>query len=244
MYSHTGQFFRFAKRAVCLFVFLASSFSLYAQSSEWANHPAVIRGQVYVDLEPIYIGHVDEEYPLEIPAAGRRALEELALFFSGMVYGWSFYYDIGERARRIEENLELEQIGSVQFGDPALRVTESEIRDMRLWIWADYHLDEGSQRRMDVWRTGTVRNAQAMGYSPSYIEEYPGWIALKKMALEDAAKTAIRAMLQGSERNRPKAALGFISLSSFPRYFIDGGRWAASARFRVQINEIIPYAVY
>jgi hypothetical protein len=67
---------------------------------------------------------------------------------------------------------------------------------------------------------------------------------VKKMALEDAARAAIRAMLQGSERNRPKEAHGFISLASFPRYFMDGGRWAVSARFRVQIDEIIPFAVH
>ena len=236
--------YRFQKGIVFFVLLLTVSFSLSAQGLEWGNHPTTIRGQVYVDFEPIYTGHVDEEYPLDIPTASRRALEELALFFSGMIYGWSFHYDVGERARQIEENLELVQIGSVQFGDPALRVTDSEIRDMRLWIWADYHLNDSLQRRMDVWRSGTTRNAQATGYSPSYIEEYPGWIALKKMALEDAARIALRAMLQGSERNRPKEVTGFISLASIPRFFISSGRWAASARFRIQIIEIIPFAVH
>jgi len=51
-------------------------------------------------------------------------------------------------------------------------------------------------------------------------------------------------MLRGSERKRPKAAAGFISLASFPRFFIDSGQWAVAARFRVQINEIVPFAVY
>jgi len=225
-------------------LFLFILISLSAQGLELGSHPYTIRGEVYVDLEPIYIGHVDEEYPLEIQTASRRALEELALFFSGMIYGWSFNYEIGERARQIDEILELEPVGIIQWGDPAMRVTDTEIKDMRLRVWADYHLNDSQQRRMEIWRTGTTRNAQAIGYGPSYIEEYPGWIVLKKMALEDAARAAIRAMLQGSERNRPKEAAGFISLASFPRYFIDGGRWAASARFRVQIIEIIPFAVH
>jgi hypothetical protein len=51
-------------------------------------------------------------------------------------------------------------------------------------------------------------------------------------------------MLRGSERNRPREVSRFISLAAFPRFFIDSGRWAASARFRVQIEEIIPFSVY
>jgi hypothetical protein len=70
------------------------------------------------------------------------------------------------------------------------------------------------------------------------------WIASKRAALEDAAKNGIRALLRGQERNRPKEARGFIALAEFPRYFMSKGRWAVSARFRVEIGEIIPFAVY
>ena len=224
------------------FIFLA--FPLFAQEHDAGQHQYVIRGEVFVDFEPIYAGHIDSEYPLDITAAGQRALEEAALFFSAMIYGWSFDYEIGEMARQIAENLELTPAALIQPGDPALTVTDTEIRDMRFRIWTDYHLSDAQQRRMQVWRGGTVRNAQAVGYGPSFIEEYPGWLELKKTALEDAARAAIRAMLRGSERNRPKEARGFISLAAFPRYFIDSGRWAVSARFRVQITEIIPFSVY
>ena len=222
-----------------------SSFSLiFSQGSDSGNHPYVIRGEVYVDFEPIYAGFVDSEYPLDVTAASRRALEEASLFFSGMIYGWSFHYDVGERARNINESLELKSVALIQAGDPNLRVTDTAIRDMRLWVWMDYHLSDSQQRRMLVWRSGTIRNAQATGFAPSALEEYPGYIAVKNMALEDAARSALRTMLRGSERNRPKEVSGFISLASFPRYYIDSGRWAATARFRVQITEIIPFAAY
>jgi len=227
-----------------LFLSLFILLSLSAQGSDAGQHQEVLRGEVYVDFEPIYAGHIDEEYPLDIPAASRRALQEAAMFYSAMIYGWSFNYEVGERARQIAEILELEPIAQIEFGDPALRVTDTEIRDMRLRVWTDYHMDNSQQRRVQVWRTGMIRNAQAIGYGPSSLEENPGWLAVKKMALEDAARAALRAMLQGSERNRPKEVSGFISLASFPRYFVDGGRWAASARFRVQIVEISPFSVH
>ena len=204
----------------------------------------MIRGEVVIDLEPIYAGHVDDEYPLEIPAASRRALEEARMLYSAMIYGWSFYYEPGERARRTAENLEMEPVGDIQFGDSGLKVTDSEVRNMRLVVWTDYHLTELQQRRLEMWRTGMVRNAQAIGYAPSTFREYPGWLAIKKTALEDAARAALRDALRGSERNRPKEVTGFISLASFPRYFMDSGRMAAAARFRVQITEIVPFAAF
>jgi hypothetical protein len=229
------------RSTLLLLILIIFSFPLYAQ---WGNHPYVIRGELYVDLEPIYAGHIDPEYPLDMPTASQRALEELAMLFSAMIYGWSFSYEVGERARQIDEILELEPVGMIQFSDPALRVTDTSIRNMQLRVWADYQLSDAHQRRMQVWRSGTIRNAQAIGYGPSRLEEFPGWLAVKKMALEDSARVALRALLRSSERNRPKEVTGFISLASFPRYFIDAGRWAVSARFRVQIKEIIPFAVY
>jgi hypothetical protein len=232
------------KGVFSVFLLFSAYFSLFAQGHETGNMPYVIRGEVYVDLEPIYAGHVDSEYPLSIPAAGQRALEEAAIFFSAMVYGWSFIYDVGERARRIEENLELTPRGVIEKGDPRLSVTDVEVSDNRLKIWTDYHLTDPQQSRMQTWRSGMIRSAQGIGYGPASIDEYPGWLQLKKTALENAAKAALRAMLRGSERNRPKEVTGFISLASFPRYYIDSGRWTASARFRVQITEIIPFAVY
>jgi len=232
------------RRLLSFCLFFSLFFSLYAQGTENGQYDSVIRGSVSVDLENIYAGHIDEEYPLSDATAAKRALEEASLSFSAMVYGWSFSYEIGERARKIEEKMELTPLGNIQFGDPALVVTESEVKDMQLIIWADYHLSDALKKRMQTWRTGMLRNAQAIGYAPSSFETYPGWIAVKQLALEDSARAALRTALRGSERNRPKHVNGFISLAAFPRYFIDAGRWAAAARFRVQITEIIPFAAY
>ena len=232
------------RRGFCLLFLVFPIFCLYTQEFIQGQHLYVLRGEVFVDLEPIYLGHVDEEYPLDIPTAGRRALEEAAMFYSAMIYGWSFLYDVGERARQIEENLELTALGTVEFGDPRLRVTDTQIRDNRFSVWTDYHLSDSQQNRVQSWSTGMIRNAQAVGHGPFVIDEYPGWFILKKSALEDAARVALRTMLRSSERNRPKEVTGFICLASFPRFYIESGRWAVSARFRVQITEIIPFLVH
>jgi hypothetical protein len=162
-----------------------------------------------------------------------------------MIYGWSFYYDIGERARGIEEHLELTPLGTIPFGDPGLSATDAEVRDMRLYLWTDYRLSPAQIRRMRMWRSGTIRNIQAVGHGPlGGPVEASDWISLKKAALEDAARAAIRAMLRGQERNRPKEARGYICLSGFPGFWFDAGQWATSGRFRMELTEIFPFAAY
>ena len=51
-------------------------------------------------------------------------------------------------------------------------------------------------------------------------------------------------MLRGSERNRPRAARGFIGLAAFPRYYMDSGHWAVSARFLVELTGLEPFPAY
>jgi len=219
-----------------------------AQQRDFGAHAEVIRGEVWVDLEPIHGDRPDDEFPLSPETASRRALQEAALYFSAMIYGWSFRYEIGERARGIPEDFgELEPMGEIRWGDPRLAVTDVQVRgyDARMRVWADYHMSDSQQRRMQTWRMGTVRNAHATGFSPLYGPSPDStWLDIRYAALTDAARIAVREMLRGSERNRPREASGFISLASFPRFYVRAGRLAASARFRVQITEIVPFAVH
>jgi hypothetical protein len=205
----------------------------------------VLRGEVRIDIEPIHGAYVDEVYPLDTQSVYRRALEEAALFYGAMIYGWSFVYEIGEQARGIGEAFELSLLGTIPFGDPGLFATDVKVHDMRLHLWTDYRLNAEQQRRMGLWKSGAVKAAQAIGRGPlGDPVEKADWITLKKSALEDAARSAVRAMLRGTQRNRPKEARGYICLASFPRYWVEAGFWAASARFRVEITEIIPFAAY
>jgi hypothetical protein len=223
------------KVLLCLFLFLSS----------FAGAQEVLRGEVRVEMEPIYGGYVGEEYPLSNDSAYRRALEEAAMFFSAQIYGWSFHYDVGERARGIAEEFELNPLGEVRWGDPELFVTNAVFENQILSVWMDYRPTDAQRRRIEMWTKGNVRTAQAIGYGPFVSpEESFDWLDIKKKALEDTARAAVRAMLQGSERNRPKEVTGFICLQNFPVYWIDSGRWAVQARFRVEISEIIPFAAY
>ena len=219
--------------------------NLYAQGHEAGVHSDVLRGEIWVELDPVYRMYIDEQYPLNFESASRRALEETAAFYSAMIYGWSFYYDIGERARRIPEEFKFTPVNQIPFGDPGLRVTEVQIKENRVWLWTDYKLTDEQKHRIQTWKQDSKFSMQGVGYGPvGNPVEINDWITIKLAALEDAARSSLRTRLRASERNRPKQVTGYISLASFPRFYFHESRWAASARFRVEITEIIPFAAY
>jgi len=198
----------------------------------------VLRGEVRIEMEQVRGFSIEEAGKsrlLTIEEAKAEAREEAAHYFGAMIYGWSFHYDVGERARNIEEKLELTPLGLVDAGDSRLETTDIQIKDQNLYLWSDYRTADIQRSRLAKWKAGTIRTAQGYGQGP--LEE-------KYAALEDAARAAIRGMLQGSERNRPKEATGYISLAVFPRYWLGHGQWTALGRFRVEITEIIPFAAH
>jgi hypothetical protein len=212
----------------------------------WFGYPVeTLHGEVFVEAEPVYARFLGIPYPPDNATINLWALEDAAAAFSGMIYGWDFVYEPGEKARGIQESLELTGRGEVQDGDTRLKITDAGIRDGLFYLVADYFLDYAQQNRMLEWGSAPVFGAQALGYGP--LEGGEGVTdrrQIKETALKDAMKKAIRKKLRMTERNRPRAVTGLIALSKFPLYSMQNGLWAATAGFRIEITGIIPFAVY
>ncbi len=227
----------------------------------------VVRGEVRIDLEPVYLSFLEEHGPLDTTVARQRSLEEAFLNVSAHIYGWRFAYEIGERARQIEEKLELFSEGTIRWGDPRFSVTDARVEGSTFAIWVEYRPTPEEERRLASWKSGQTLLLQGVGSGslsgpgPDSPEKsalssqdgltaggwapVPGpWYDGKRRALEDAARAAIRAYLRKTERNRPKEAHGYIALASFPRYWVNAGRWMCQARFRVIITDVVPFAVH
>jgi hypothetical protein len=220
-------------------------FFLFWGAASGTGAQETLRGMVRVDLEPVYAREMDVPYPLDLATSRRRALEEASLNFAGMIYGWSFDYDIGEAARKIPERFDLVSLGSVLFGDPRLSATDGEVRDARFYLWSEYRADANQARRLAVWRGAPYKSVQARGAGPlSGWSDAESWAEGKQAALEDAARAAVRSLLRASERNRPKEARGDLALADFPLYSIQAGRWSVSAKFKIHVRELVPFAAH
>ncbi len=199
----------------------------------------VIQIRISADLEALPARYIEEPVAPDREAARRAALEEASLVLGGMIYGWKFEYEVGERARGIEETFSLSEQGRVPFGDPRLSVTDAEADTHRLTVWISYVPDESQSRRLAYWKSGDFKPVSGAGSAPLAAP-----LEGKRAALEDAARAALRAYLRGTERNRPKEARGAIALVGEPRYRVDSGKWTAVARFRLIVDELIPFAAY
>ncbi|MCA1949261.1 MAG: hypothetical protein LDL24_01705 [Treponema sp.] len=218
--------------------------TLLVLSSLPAWPQTVLRGEVRVDLEPVYIQYIEEPYPLDTKTAQKRALEEAALYFGAMIYGWAYDYEIGEKARAIPEQFELKNQGTIPFGDEKLFATDALLEGSYLFVWMDYRPDPSQERRIKQWKSGTINKVQAIGNGPLAGPGAAGWLDGKKQALEDAARAAVRSLLRGTERNRPKHSTGFVALAAFPRYWMDAGRWQCGATFYIEVIDISPFPAY
>lgn len=198
-----------------------------------------LRGRFRVEMEPVAALKPGDPYPLPPDTAHRYALEEASRVFSGMIYGWNFDYDIGEKARGIAERFDLSALGSIPFGDPRMEATDAEKEGSFFFLWAEYRMDELQKRSYSVLREGAAKNAQGTGSAPVSAGKDG-----RAAALDDAARQAVRSLLRGSERNRPKEARGTVALVEVPRIWVDEGRFQCAARFRIVVKELVPYRYY
>jgi hypothetical protein len=219
----------------CAAVLLLAAWTGYAQD--------VLRGVVSVHLEPVWTALPGDnetgqagKYPLSPRDAQLEALSEAIGYFSGMVYGWEFEYEVGEKTRNLADVFDWTPLGELPFGDARMVPTDSQSGESMLRLWADYEMDASQTARRETWLGGQLRTIQARGKA--------GLDTGQQNALRDAAKQAVRSLVRGIERERPKTIRGRIALAEFPLITIAAGEWTASAKFFVEIREIQKYKGY
>jgi hypothetical protein len=227
------------------FLTKAYIFFAFIFCAQFVSSQDVLRGEVCVELEPVYAQFLGVPYPLDSAEATRWAVEDAASAFSGIIYGWEFLYEPGEKARGIQEFLELKPRGEIRPDDTRLELTDAAVREGLFYMQVDYAVDEAQKKRILAWKSSPSSGVQSLGYGPLQGgQDVSERRQIKEAAIKDAMKKAIRGKLRITERNRPQAASGYIALSKFPLYGMRDGMWAASVEFRIEIRDIIPFAAY
>jgi hypothetical protein len=219
----------------CAVVLSAVSPNAYTQN--------VLRGMVTVDSEPVWTVFPGEEgdgqtgtYPLSPRETRLEALSRAIGFFSGMIYGWEFEYEIGEKARNAGESFVWTPLGELSFGDLRMTPDSSAREGSILRLWADYEMDAAQTARRNAWLGGQLRGINARGRA--------GLDEDRRDSLRDAARQAVRSLVRGGERERPKTVYGRIALAEFPVITLTDGEWSASAKFFIEIREIQKHIGY
>jgi hypothetical protein len=220
------------RRLFALILLLTSALTVHADSADRVSV------RPWVELEPLV--RIDPaSYPLPMDAARKSLLDEGRLLASGMVYGWTFTYYPGDRGRKVQESFTLTPVAEIPWGNPRLRVTETEVTDTRLWGRVFYSLSDEESRRRAAWESNTADLSTGTG-TASLLDGAPG----KSASLREAIRDAIRRSLDVRYVNKPREISGDVVLWEDPQIVVRSGTYTATAKVKIAVRELVPYRIF
>jgi len=178
-------------------------------------------------------------YPVPVDSAEKSLLEIGRTLISGMVYGWTFVYEPGDRSRQVQERFDLTPLAQVPWGSPRLRVTETEVADHRLWARIAYELSEDESLRREAWESATAELSTGEAKAP--IQEGD---AGRTKSLESAIRDAIRRSLDTRYLNKPREVTGDVVLWTDPVVLAKSGTWTTSVTVKLVVRDLVPYRIF
>ena len=209
----------------------------------YAQTPSVIRNirlplwaelDAYPGLE--LSGDKDEgqfDYPIS-------QMHKIAPFIiNGMVYGWNFVYVPSDKARGVEEVLEITEIVSADVIRGGITYTSPWITENKLNCWVEYTRTDSQVQSYNLW--ASIQNPVIGGIGYGAIEK--GFEGIEEAARE-SLKDAIRNYYRKTIKNKPKEITGSVLIRKFPTLGIDAGRYVINLDFFLECGKIIEYSVY
>jgi len=239
---------------------LAATFLVYPDIVSAQDRDIVLRAELQVDLEqpPSVLAFDGVTEPGYVPALTDQAAAEAVLaeglwLFHGMIHGFDYVYTPSDRARAIADLFEISSRASAFGGSRAFRVASVRF-DGRMLVAEVEYLVPGPERTiLASWESISYRSAQGRGEASAWDRGLtpdtaagvlPFQVAARRAAIIDATREALRDYLRGLEFNKPREVRGSFAFASQPRLVLSGGRWIATVRLRVGVDEIIPYGGY
>ena len=171
---------------------------------------------------------------------GKKELfKEAQFLFSGMVYGFEFKYIPGDIRRSVDEVFEIVPIGTINWGDPRLKIRGARAEGNRNLIQFSYYPAESMRSWIMYWSSGAfpVTGGKADG---SFLKGF----AAKRDALEKGVKEAVRNYMRSRVHNKPQRIEGEFAFAAPPVYSYAGGIYTASVKVKLNIRKVSSYDVY
>ena len=217
--------------------------ALFLMLPLFSQTPSVIRNirlplwaelDAYPGLEES--GEVDEgQYDFPISQMHKIA----PLIINGMVYGWNFVYVPYDKARGVEELLEITEIVSSDVIRGGINYVSPWISDNNLNCWVEYTRTDSQIQSYNLW--ASIQNPVIGGIGYGSVEK--GFEGIEE-AVRESLKEAIRNYYRKTIKNKPKEITGAVLIRKFPTLGIDAGRYVINLDFFLECGKIIEYSVY
>lgn len=203
----------------------------------------VLRAEFWAESEPVEVlpSVISDAAPRAVfpEETARALLEEARRVFAGMIWGFEFRYVPYDKARGVAEELEILPLGEIPWGDPRLESSQMRLTGTQLRAYLEYRPDSFAAARKSSWGDATYQTVQGRGAAP-----LAGGRESRGVAVDQAAKEAIRELLRPVVKNKPREVRGVFAYDKPPRIVIVGGSYTATVRIRTRIVEVRGYSVY
>ena len=198
----------------------------------WAEHDAY-PGLVLSDGE----AENQDEGQFDFPIAQMHRIAPFII--NGMVHGWNFVYVPYDKARGVEEYLEITEIVPAEVIRGGITYVSPWISDNNLNCWAEYTRTDSQVQSYNLW--ASIQNPVIAGIGYASVEK--GFEGIEEAARE-SLKAAIRNHYRKIIKNKPKEITGSVLIRKFPTLGIDSGRYVINLDFFLECGRIIEYSVY
>lgn len=221
-------------RLIFLFIFQVSLFSQTPSIVEHIRFPIWAELDAYPELVAQEDATLDQyDYPIN------RIKEISEFLIDGFVYGWSFVYTPMDKARGVDEYLEIKVIDNVEKTEGKIEYSSPWIDEYRLNCWVDYKRTPFQIQNYYLWSSIQNPTIQGRGYADLIL----GFEGIKK-ASEEALKDAIRKYFRNTIKNKPKEISGSVLIRKIPTIGIDSGRYVINLDFFLECDRILHYKLF
>ncbi len=156
---------------------------------------------------------------------------------SGMIYGYTFSYTPGDKARTVKEKFTLTLIGFVSSDDSNFSVVTADVHDASLFVLSRYNLSDAQIRRVDLWNNATSYPSDGTGTAivrNSLVDS-------KIDALYDAIRDGVRRRLRLQLANKPKEVKGSVRISKNPLFIRSGQSYISKTTIDIMVSNAERY---
>ena len=169
-----------------------------------------------------------------------KQMKRIAPFvINGMVYGWNFVYVPYDKARGVEEYLEVTEIVASDVIKGGISYSSPWIENNNLNCWVEYRRTDSQIQNYNLW--SSIQNPIIGGTGYASVEN--GFNGIEEAARE-ALKSAIRNHYRSIIKNKPKEITGAVLVRNIPTLGIDAGRYVINLDFFLECGKIVEYSVY
>ncbi len=230
----------FSKRLFILLLMAVMLFPLLAQT------PSVVRNirlplwaelDAYPGLELSDKENEENEGQFDFPVSQLHSIAPLII--NGMVYGWNFVYVPYDKARGVEEYLEITEIVSSDVIRGGIKYSSPWIENNNLNCWVEYTRTDSQVQSYNLW--ASIQNPVIGGIGYGSVEK--GFEGIEE-AVRESLKEAVRNYYRKTIKNKPKEISGSVLIRKFPTMGIDSGRYVINLDFFLECGRILEYSVY